>query len=117
VSDEEWSFAAPYLTFTNKDPLRRRYELREMFNVLCWIVRADVPFRLGSVGRIVSRCAIQTGEDGEIMIRSSYLFDAYYGNPDRTAEAFRDGWYLIGDVGSVDDGGYLFLGGRKTDVI
>ncbi|MEX3816755.1 transposase, partial [Paraburkholderia sp. BR13439] len=38
VSDEEWYFAAPYLTLMNKDALQRRYELREMFNALRWIV-------------------------------------------------------------------------------
>lgn len=40
VSDEEWSFAAPYLTLMTKDAPQRRYELREMFNALRWIVRA-----------------------------------------------------------------------------
>jgi transposase len=46
VSDEEWYFAAPYLTLMNKDATQRRYELREMFNALRWIVRAGVPWRL-----------------------------------------------------------------------
>ncbi len=40
VSDEEWHFAAPYLTSMSKDAPQRRYELREMFNALRWIVRA-----------------------------------------------------------------------------
>jgi len=46
VSDEEWYFAAPYLTLMNKDAPQRRYELREMFNALRWIVRAGAPWRL-----------------------------------------------------------------------
>ncbi len=46
VSDEEWYFAAPYLTLMNKDAPQRRYELREMFNALQWIVRAGAPWRL-----------------------------------------------------------------------
>ncbi|MFT0174451.1 IS5 family transposase [Paraburkholderia mimosarum] len=46
VSDEEWYFAAPYLTLMNKDAPKRRYELREMFNALRWIVRAGAPWRL-----------------------------------------------------------------------
>ncbi|WP_193102836.1 class I adenylate-forming enzyme family protein [Burkholderia sp. Z1] len=77
----------------------------------------DVPFRSGSVGRIPAKCTVRIGDDGEIMIRSPYIFDGYYKNPDRTAAAFRDGWYLIGDIGTVDEDGYLFLGGRKGDVI
>jgi transposase len=46
VSDEEWHFAAPYLTLMSKDAPQRRYELREMFNALRWIVRAGAPWRL-----------------------------------------------------------------------
>jgi transposase len=46
VSDEEWYFAAPYLTLMNKDARQRRYELRKMFNALRWIVRAGAPWRL-----------------------------------------------------------------------
>uniref|UniRef100_UPI002AB22417 IS5 family transposase n=1 Tax=Paraburkholderia tropica TaxID=92647 RepID=UPI002AB22417 len=46
VSDEEWYFAAPYLTLMNKDAPQRRYELREMFNALRWIVRAGTSRRL-----------------------------------------------------------------------
>ena len=46
VSDEEWNFAAPYLTLMNKDAPQRRYELREMFNALRWVVRAGAPWRM-----------------------------------------------------------------------
>jgi transposase len=46
VSDEEWCFAAPYLTLMNKDAPQRRYELREMLNALRWIARAGAPWRL-----------------------------------------------------------------------
>nr|WP_322048315.1 transposase [Paraburkholderia sp. J67] len=46
VSNEEWSFAAPHLTLMNKDAPQRRYEPREMFNALRWIVRAGAPWRM-----------------------------------------------------------------------
>ena len=46
VSDEEWYFAAPYLTLMNNDAPQRHYELREMFNALRWIVRAGAPWPL-----------------------------------------------------------------------
>ncbi len=45
VSDEEWYFAASYLGLMSKDAPQRRYELREMFNALRWIVRAGAPWR------------------------------------------------------------------------
>ena len=46
VSDEEWAFVAPYLTLMNPDAPQRRYDLREVFNALRWIVRAGAPWRL-----------------------------------------------------------------------
>ena len=46
VSDEEWSFAAPYLTLMNASAPQRRYSLRELFNALRWLVRAGAPWRL-----------------------------------------------------------------------
>jgi transposase len=46
VSDEEWSFAAPYLMLMTNDPPQLQYELREMFNALRWILHAGAPKRL-----------------------------------------------------------------------
>ena len=46
VSDEEWSFAAPYLTLMDEPAPQRKYEVREMFNALRWIVRAGAPWRM-----------------------------------------------------------------------
>jgi transposase len=46
VSDDEWVFAAPYLTLMVPEAPQRRYELREVFNALRWIVRAGAPWRL-----------------------------------------------------------------------
>src|SRR3954466_12523513 len=46
VSDEEWTFVAPYLTLLREDCRQRRHELREVFNALRWVVRAGAPWRL-----------------------------------------------------------------------
>lgn len=46
VSNEEWSFAAPYLMLMHQDAPQRRYELRGMFNALRWIVRVGAPWRM-----------------------------------------------------------------------
>ncbi len=46
VSDEEWAFVAPYLTLLPEDAGQRRYELREVFNALRWIVRTGAPWRM-----------------------------------------------------------------------
>ena len=46
VTDEEWAFVAPYLTLMNEAAPQRRYDLREVFNALRWMVRAGAPWRL-----------------------------------------------------------------------
>ena len=46
VSDEEWSFAAPYLTLMNQHAPQREHDLREVFNALRWLVRAGAPWRM-----------------------------------------------------------------------
>jgi acyl-CoA synthetase (AMP-forming)/AMP-acid ligase II len=56
-------------------------------------------------------------EVGEIVGRGSILMDGYYGRPDLTAQAIRDGWLYSGDMGYVDEEGYLYLVDRKKDMI
>jgi acyl-CoA synthetase (AMP-forming)/AMP-acid ligase II len=61
--------------------------------------------------------AAAVGEVGEIVGRSPLLMDGYWGRPEQTAEAVRDGWLTSGDLGSVDADGYLTLADRKKDMI
>jgi len=55
--------------------------------------------------------------DGEVCMRSAFLMDGYFDAPDATAEVLRDGWYHTGDLGALDDDGYLAIVGRARDVI
>lgn len=77
-----------------------------------------IPFRVTEI-RIVDDdgrdCPI--GTVGEVVLRSPIMFRGYWNNSAATLEAIRDGWYFSGDVGFVDDGGYLFLVDRKKDMI
>lgn len=83
--------------------------------------------RLGSVGRpipgveaVVRRpdgTAAEPGEVGEITVRSRKVMSGYWGNPQETAAAFRDGWLLTGDLATEDEEGYLTIVGRSREVI
>ena len=55
--------------------------------------------------------------DGEVCLRSPFLMDGYFDDPAATADALRDGWYHTGDLGAIDDEGYVSIVGRARDVI
>ncbi len=57
------------------------------------------------------------GETGEILLKGPQLTQGYYNRPDETANAIRDGWFYTGDIGYMDDDGYLFIVDRKKDMI
>ena len=60
---------------------------------------------------------LPTGERGEIVLRSSLVMPGYYRNPDATAEVSRFGWHHTGDIGYLDDDGFLFIVDRAKDMI
>lgn len=60
---------------------------------------------------------VATGEKGEIVIKNPGVFKGYLNRPDATAETLRDGWVHTGDIGSVDEDGYLYFHGRIKEMI
>lgn len=78
---------------------------------------ADVLRKPGSVGLPPAGVELKLSDAGEICLRSDYLMDGYFENPEATAAALQDGWYHSGDLGALDDEGYLQVTGRLEDVI
>ncbi|MCI9536235.1 MAG: AMP-binding protein [Lachnospiraceae bacterium] len=75
------------------------------------------PDKVASVGRIVDRCQVRI-VDGEIQVKSPSVMMGYYKEPDKTAEVMtEDGWLCTGDLGYVDEEGFLYLTGRKKNLI
>ena len=73
--------------------------------------------KVGSVGRPIPGCAIQIAPDGEILMSGQHVFSGYWNNETATAEAFDDGWLRTGDIGRIDEDGFVFITDRKKDLI
>ena len=73
--------------------------------------------RVGTVGLPVAGVTVKIAEDGEILIRGPVVFDGYHGMPQASAEAMEDGFFRTGDIGALDEHGFLRITGRKKDVI
>ena len=78
---------------------------------------ADVLRKPGSVGPASPGVDLELSEEGEIRCRSAYMMDGYFDDEGASAEALRDGWYYSGDLGALDDEGYLSIVGRKKELI
>ncbi len=73
--------------------------------------------RPGTVGRPVPGVSVRIADDGEVLIKGGIVFGSYWNNPVATDAVLHDGWFATGDLGALDDDGYLTITGRKKDIL
>ncbi|MDI3510444.1 MAG: long-chain acyl-CoA synthetase [Betaproteobacteria bacterium] len=73
--------------------------------------------RIGSVGKPLAGTEVRIAPDGEIQVRGPHVFQGYLGMPEDTAQTLADGWLQSGDLGHFDADGYLYVSGRKKDLL
>lgn len=96
-------------------PLLQGYGLSESSPVIT--ISTQKTIRRGSAGKPIPGVEVKIAGDGEILTRGPHVMPGYYKNPKATAEILKDGWLYTGDYGRMDEDGFLYITGRKKEII
>jgi long-chain acyl-CoA synthetase len=80
-------------------------------------VNTPALIKIGSVGKPLPGNSVKIADDGEILAKGVCVMRGYYKREDLTSETFADGWFRTGDIGRLDDSGFLWITGRKKEII
>jgi long-chain acyl-CoA synthetase len=80
-------------------------------------VNTPEAYRFGSVGKPMVGVETKIAEDGELLLRGPNIFKSYYKNDEATKSTLIDGWLHTGDLGHIDEDGFVYITGRKKDII
>jgi long-chain acyl-CoA synthetase len=95
-------------------PLSEIYGMSESTGPMTWSPLRNKP---GSVGQAIPGMEIRIADDGEVIGRGGNVFQGYMKEPEKTSDTIVDGWLLSGDIGELDDEGYLRIVDRKKELI
>lgn len=73
--------------------------------------------RVGSVGRPLGNVEVRIADDGEILVRGPSVFHSYWNKPQETRDVFVEDWFKTGDIGRIDEDGFLYVTDRKKDLL
>jgi len=95
-------------------PLSEIYGMSESSGPMTWSPNENHP---GFVGQAIPGCEVKIADDGEVVCRGGNVFQGYFERDDQTAQTIVDGWLHSGDIGELDDDGYLRIVDRKKELI
>ena len=96
-------------------PVMEGYGMTETSTVATGQTPED--FRFGSIGKPLPGVEVKIADDGEILLRGDNIFQGYYKNEEASKEALEGGWLHTGDLGRIDEDGFVYISGRKKDII